>query len=1045
MQHRSKESGGGIVHRVVLIIHNFKLRNMLPAKRFGCGKLFPLLACFFLSTCALLHQAQAAIPAATQQVEPSKITLHHTSWLPKDGAPSYVTSLAQSVDGWLWVASSIGLYRFDGVRFERFTSPNDQLLYTDISSVKAFADGSVWIGYRYGGATEVRQGRIVKHYPAQSGKLNGTTWDFAMDSKGQVWVATARGLFLLKDGEFQLAPKELGAPPSAIQILLDREGGWWLRGYSGIYHRAIGSSVFEPVSGEWGWGGLTEHPDGSIWANDHGVGGIRMLHGPTNKGGPLEWHPGTGPTGQTALDRSGRMWILRPDGVEMLKPGDAPDAARRFSIQQGLSGESGTALLLDREGNVWVGTSGGLDRFRENKLTAYPAVHTQGEALPLAVRKNGEIWSDRQLIESSSSLPVLYDPAPPLPMNIAVAQYVDPQDRLWTITRESLTRVERTEQGFIRTIVPPPENLPKGLDLPGRGLGMDAEGCMWAIFGPNLYRLKDGKWTRDGGIAHVPKAGYTSMYAAPNGVLWIGTKGNLIFSLTGTKLRIFDAKDGINLGAIVQFFWDGKTLWVGGNNGIAFWDGSRFRNVIGHNQERFQATSGIAQSDEGDLWLSSGSGVFRIPAAEHHRLLTEPAYRVHYSKFDHEDGLLGAAPQASGSRTIVSAKGKIWFATTIGLFWFDPTHPLHNDLPPPVVIKGIAVNDELYSPTADLSLPKGSSNLRIDYTALSLTMPERMQFRYRLNGVDKTWQDAENRRAAYYTELAPGHYRFQVQASNNDGVWNETGAELSFHIEPTLVQTWWFKLLVILAILALIWTVHRMRLIQVAQRAHEKFEERLDERERIARELHDTLLQSVQALVLIIGTTAGRLSVQEEKDRIEKVLVHAEAAIQEGRDHVQGLRHHDEEGGLFDSLNQLGVVLAESGKVEFFPSLTGDPQTLHTIVGEAFRAISREALTNAFLHAGATRITLQVHYGISELRVIVHDDGCGIPDEIQKNGGRHGHWGLRGMRERAEKIKAKLECHSSAETGTDWQLTLPARLAYEYHRGGSMLRRLFLR
>ena len=998
-------------------------------------------ACRLLAYCLLFLVATPAWLRA--ETASPRIALHHTSWLPKDGAPSYVTSLAQSPDGWLWVASSIGLYRFDGVQFELFNSPGEQLLYTDISSVKALGS-DIWVGYRYGGASVIRQGRVARHYPAQKDALNGTTWDFATDDKGQLWAATSRGLFLLKDDTFQQVPVDLGNQLGVIQMLTDQRGGFWLRSPTSIYHREAGAAAFQQVADKLGWGGLLQHPDGSIWANDHGAGGIRSLRPPLNGGTAKEWHPGPGPTGQLAIDHAGRMWSLRPDGVEMLDAGetsvpatataaaDSAAAAQRLSFQQGLSGESGTAILVDKEGNIWIGTSGGLDRFRENKLATYAALPSQGEALTLAVGRNGEVWSGNQVIDSPSAAPIVFDSATASPTNFTVADFVDTQGHYWSHTFESLTRTERTAQGFVRTVIAPPEDLPKGGTIPGPGIGEDGDGGVWAIFRSNLYRYKDGQWRRNGGNEDLPKLGYTTIYSAPDGVLWVGTRKNQLFSLSGKDrlLRVFGEKDGISLGAITQFYSDGKTLWVGGNNGLMFHDGSRFHKVHGYGQQQFQGTSGIARSDDGDLWLNSGAGVFRIPLKEQQQLLKDPAYLVRSVTLNHQDGLRGVASQQGGSRSIVFAQGRLWLATTAGVFWFDPRHALLNKVKPAVVINNLVANDAPYGAQSGLQLPEGTSRLRMDYTALSLTMPERMHFRYRLQGVDAGWQETVNQRSAFYTGLAPGAYRFEVQASNNDGLWNDTGAAMEFSIKPTLVQTVWFKAGMIGILLLLMWGVHRLRLYHVAKQVRIKFEERLDERERIARELHDSLLQSVQGMVLIIGNAAQRLSSPEEKSRIEKALERAEVAIQEGRDHVHALRRTDQPGELLDALTSFGEQLAESSDCEFASSQSGEVRRLHTIVVGEVRAIGKEALANAFRHAQATNVQVEVSYGPRAFLMIVTDNGRGIPDHVIADGGRIGHWGLKGMQERARKINATLECHSSAEHGTRWQLSIPARLAY---------------
>lgn len=992
--------------------------------------------------CLVLSALSALGPLAHAAGEPGLnqlITLHHTSWQAKDGAPPFVTALAQTPDGWLWVGSSVGLYRFDGVRFERFSPEGRAMPSSYVRSLSVLPDGSLWVGYHYGGVTQLRDGRILHHYAPRKGGLQGSIFDVKVDAQGQLWAASIVGLFQFKDGDFQPAAPELVAPKSAIQLLPDSQGGLWVRSGQGVYYRAAGKLAFEPMPGQWGWGNLVEARDGSVWGTDTELGGIRPLRGSLKGGAAQVWQARPGANTQLTFDRSGRLWVLREDGVEALSPDGT--SSRSLNRQQGLSGESGTALLVDREGNVWVGTSNGLDRFRENKLTRYPAAASQGEGLPLAVGENGAIWTDRQWIASPHAAPELFDPAPASATNFSLVEYVDPQGQLWTHTLDGLYRVEKTAQGYNRTLIPSP---PKVMRAQAHGLGMDAEGGLWATFGPQLYRLKDGAWLRNGGYDELGKKGYATLYSDPAGAMWFGATQNVLLRLAQGQVRRFDDKDGIALGTIMQVYRAGKTLWVGGENGLAFFDGSRFHTVLGQGDEPFQSTSGIARTDNGDLWLNGGLGIFCIPASEQARLLAEPGYRVRFNRLDYEDGLLGAAPQTGGVHSVVAAAGKLWFSTTTGLFWLDPAHTLQNKLPPPVLIKQLQVGEQRYLPQPDLVLPKGTQQLSIAYTALSYTVPERMQFRYRLEGADEAWQDAGNRRLAFYTKLEPGHYRFVVQASNNDGVWNDAGASLGFSIAPAWWQTAWFRALALAFVLALAWLLHRLRLLQVAGRMREKLAERLDERERIARELHDTLLQSVHGLVLVFDKAASRVAANEERQRLERALEVAGAVIEEGRDRVRGLRQGEQAGGLFDELQAHGRQLAEESGAEFYATLVGEPRQLLTLVSEQCRAIAKEAIFNAFRHAGAGRIELQVQYGESVLRLMVRDDGGGIPDAIQQAGARDGHWGLVGMQERARSIKATLSCRSSAAEGTVWQLSIPARLAYEHAPGQGFWRRLLL-
>ncbi|GAB3256845.1 sensor histidine kinase [Chitinimonas naiadis] len=969
------------------------------------------------------------------------IPLYHTSWLPKDGAPPYVTALAQTRDGWLWVGSSAGLYRFDGVRFELFQPGGVPLPSTYISSVSVLGDDSVWVGYLYGGVTEIREDRVVKHYPPRKGGTQGTIFDFAMDAQGQLWAGGAAGLFRLSKGDFEPAAAETNAPKTVVKLLPDSLGGLWARSKQGIFYRAAGEQQFKALPGEWSWGSLVEANDGSIWASDVNLGGMHMLHAPTNGSPPLVWQTQAGATNKLVIDKMGRLWTTRLDGVSMQRAGQTSGTSSHFGMQQGLSGETGTALLVDKEGNVWVGTAFGLDRFRENRLNRYPAVTSYAEALPMAVGKDGSIWTDRQLITDATLPPQYYDKTPPSGTNFSNAEFVDPQGNLWTHYVDGLTRVEKTAQGYVSTVIPPPEGISTSSS---QGLSMDGQGRLWVNFGGKLYCRNKGTWLRKCGYDALVKNGYATIYADPDGAMWLGAPQNTLAVIADGKVRQFSQKDGMALGSVIQFYRHGKTLWVGGENGLAYFDGQRFHTVHGRGNELFVSTSGITSSDDGDLWLNSGLGIFRIPRAEQLRVLADPTYRVNFSRLGYEDGLLGGSPQTGNVRSAVTAKGKVWFSTTAGLFWIDPARALHNDVVPAVVIKGVQANDTSYAPRAGLSLPKGTSQIRIDYTALSLTMPERMQFRYRLEGFEQGWQSVSNQRAATYTSLAPADYRFQVQASNNDGVWNETGASLAFSIQPSWYQTIWFKCLAGFCVAVLVWVVHRLRLMQMAARVRERLGERLDERERIARELHDTLLQSVQGLTLVFSKMAQRVKAPEEQEAIARALQIADEVIVEGRNRVYGLRQDDDAGGLFVQLRQHGDRLAETYAITFRANVIGEPRKLFGIVGEECCAISKEALANAFRHAGATDIQLVVQYGASELRLTVSDNGCGIPQEVQREGGREGHWGLTGMRERAGKIKARLSCSSVPEQGTTVQLSVPARLAYEHNVGKSLWRRLLV-
>jgi signal transduction histidine kinase len=367
------------------------------------------------------------------------------------------------------------------------------------------------------------------------------------------------------------------------------------------------------------------------------------------------------------------------------------------------------------------------------------------------------------------------------------------------------------------------------------------------------------------------------------------------------------------------------------------------------------------------------------------------------------------------------------------VFAFDPARLPRNTLVPPVYVTALKAGGRQYPAQAGMVLPPHTRALEVDFTALSYRSAERMGFRYQLEGVDAGWQEAEGRRAAHYTNLAPGHYRFRVIASNDDGVWNEQGAALSFEIAPGLTQTLWFRMLCAGGVAAALWLLHRMRLRHVARRLASRMNERHAERERIARELHDTLLQSIQGLILKMTAAVYRLR-DGEREPLEEALERANRVLAEGRDRVAGLRGVPlPAGGLAQAIASHGEPLARDHGARFSVVTEGTAIPLDEALADEALAIAREAVWNAFIHAQPRTVTVTLRYvpaGLhapGELYIAIVDDGRGMPPEVVEEGGRAGHWGIPGMRERAAKIGATLALASTAR-GTTWTLRMPCRL-----------------
>jgi signal transduction histidine kinase len=474
----------------------------------------------------------------------------------------------------------------------------------------------------------------------------------------------------------------------------------------------------------------------------------------------------------------------------------------------------------------------------------------------------------------------------------------------------------------------------------------------------------------------------------------------------------------------------GGALLAAGDKGLAMLSGGRFVPVRLADPQALAGITGMLLRADGDLWLNGSRGLVRIPAAQWRAFLKAPAATiVAYDLFDAVDGYPGIAQFRSGQSSLVETPdGRLWLHGTDGAAWIDPARVPRNRLAPPVHILSLAADGRAIDATGPLTLPAGTRDLQIAYTAPSFTMPERVRFRYRLEGVDDDWRDAGTRRTAYYTRLGPGRYRFLVSAANEDGVWNPTGAALDVEIAPTFVQSAPFKALCFAALVLAAWLLYRLRLRRATLQLRRLLQERAGERERIARTLHDTLMQSVQALLMLFEHARGRLPDDcPDLPLIDRTLDQARSALREGRDELTALRGAAAPAqDLVGALVPLGHILGEQFGVRFAVEVDGQHRTLCRDAAQEACFIAREALQNAFRHARAAKVTLEVAFGEEAFELRVRDDGRGITQAP-----RPGHWGLAGMRERAAAIGGHLEIGQAPGGGTLVALAVPAHQAYE--------------
>lgn len=993
------------------------LTTAVPRRR--AGRLPPSLALAVLLPG--LAPARAAPP-------PPPIDRHHVSWTARDGAPAMVLSMTQTRDGWLWLGGPGGLFRFDGARFERYAEADAALPSNNVSVVSAQAAGALWIGYRFGGVSVLAQGRLRSYDERDGLPRNTAVWSLEADGGGRMWAATSLGLYYLDGARWRAAAVDWGLGDCRYQTLMrDRHGVLWVQGEDGVHTLAAGAARFVKTPADSGLGVLLEVPDGSVWSWDARRNHLHRLTAPARGAAPRAWGV-HGNLGTLLFDRGGELWTGDQAGV-------AYHTARGMTQtgpQQGLSGAAVSALFEDREGNIWAATVGGVDRFRRQRVARVAAPENAGSRT-LAADGEGGVWSGRfHLARPGQGAPVataLWPPSPAFGHDWVSCSYRDADGVLWSGSDGGLWR---TQGGRTSRVALPPGIAGGQFN----GMARDRDGGLWAsLAARGVYRRgPDGAWEKKDGRDGLPDEPARVMASADRAGLWLGYPRGRLLQWDGARWRSYGAAQGVRLGMVMALHLHGAHVWAGGENGLALRQGASFTGVGGADGQAFEGLTGIVELDNGDLWLNGVSGLFRIAAAEVARLENTPAYRVRYERLDGVDGLDSTAPLLLPTPSLaLAADGQLWVATTTGLFRFDPARRPPAGPAPLALIRRIGAPGQAHPALPGMRLAPGTATLRIDYTAITLAMPERLRFRYRLDGVDAHWQEAGRGRAAYYNNLGAGDYHFRVQASNTDGAWDGQASALDFSIAPTATQTWWFKGVCALALLAAGWLAYRLRMRQLTAQVAGRLEERLNERERIARELHDTLLQSVQGLILHVHAAAMRLPAPEPaRGLIEEALLRADDVLHEGRDRVRALRHGDAGAQeLAAALADASAQLQPPGAAPLCLQVTGAPRRLHPVIQQETLAIACEAIANAYRHAGATAIEARLDYRAGQLRLSIRDDGAGVPPEVLAAGGRHGHWGFSGMRERAGRIQARLTLHSTTGGGTEWRLALAGALAYQ--------------
>lgn len=984
---------------------------------------------------AVTFQAQALDP-------PKALTQYrHDSWQVENGLPqNSIYAIAQTPDGYLWLGTSAGLVRFDGLRFTTFDNSNTSAIKRNTIS-RLFADrsGNLWIDTLSGGVLRYKNGEF-QPITIEDGLPEGAVTAWCEDQNGIFWIATLTyaGLMQWRDNKFVQAVAIEKLPQSPVLAMtFDRQGALWLGTRDAGLLRFEGDrlTAFRTKAGPAKAGqtleGLPDDKVNSLYSDRNGdlwIGTDKGICKWSQGRISLQGIPASLQTGRISAlsgDADGNLWIgVSGAGLYRLSAGEAS----AFTEKNGLTSNTVTSFFEGREGALWAGTTVGLNRFRDGVFTTF----TTAEGLPtddagsISMDADGGLW----LAPVSGGLYRFKDGLYKSYRNDGLAY-----DRVYTIVKSraggfwlgrqtgGLTWFDPDKQGKSRTYTER-DGLPQNNIFT---VYEDDDGALWiSTVAGALCRFRDGKFTtytnKEGFFADTVNA----ILQDRQGHLLIGTNNGLIRFADGV-FSTYTTKDGLAADDVKWLYKDAsQTIWIGTGAGLTRLVEGRFASVRAKDGLFDDAVLGVVEDGRGNLWCSGMKGIFRIRLQELNEVADGRRKSVTSVAYNTYDGLRGTEAVAGKPLSVRASDGRLWFSTSKGIARVDPARLPHNSLPPFIQIESVIADGELLKTKNELSLKPGIGTVEINYSAVNLLIPERVRFKYKLEGHDNGWTEVGTRRVASYPGLSHGAYLFRVIACNNDGVWNETGATFSFRVRPFFYQTFPFYALCAAFAGVAAWGFHRLRLQQLRGQMRERFVLVLAERTRVAREIHDTLLQGFTGISLKLDAIAHQLPGESKaKQQLETVLEQADHALTEARRAVWDMRSPLVEAhGLANALASSAQQIIEGTQARLDFEVKGVVRDLPPAVEDNLLRICQEAVTNSIRHGGAKQVKVFLNYERHQIQLHVEDDGCGFDlSTVQTT--QSGHFGLVGMQERANKLGGKLTFTSRVNNGTQVCALIP--------------------
>ena len=958
-----------------------------------------------------------------------------TAYLKQDGWPGN-GDMAQTADGFLWISGDKGLTRFDGNRFRTFVPlPGEGFPEAQLGHLHPAQGGGLWISTS-DSATLLKDGHL-RRYGAEQGYA-GNNATFLTDPAGIVWVTTSAGLLKFEQDAWHVVYRS-HAGHAIRYASFDEAGNLWATINRQLFVLPKGASGFVDV------------PDGPPEALRVQAGTSGRLYVASNdtvhfyRRNGLELTELARPLAARIYPviegKDHSVWMGTPrDGMYFIPAGelDAAEAthgaprAQQATRDDGLTGNFAAYLIEDSEGDIWVNTPGGLNRFRPAAFTRLKLpldIHTLS-ALPDAA---GNLWvasENNPVLQILPSGEQRTTVVPPL----TLAFHLDPNGSdVWAAHPKGLWRLSpgepRIERALGPKVVGPVGALPCML--------RDGQGkfyvCVPFSGEGNGLLVSDGDgWKEVFSHPVFP----TTLALAANGDVWTGSRdANHLYRLSHGVESVFDERQGVAVG-VVKIILAGKDdLWIGGDNGTQYFDGRRFHTLVTDAPDIAMPVAGLVFDRHGDLWLQTLDGVLRIRSTDIARFKRGAIDRVHAELFDDKDNVSGIPALSWTSPNLkLGADGRIWMQTSTAVAWADPDHLPADPYRPVIHMDQLETSLRSYaSPRGEITLSPDEKAVRISFSAPAMSRPDKLTFRYRLVGMSNAWTDAGERRDAAYTNLSPGHYRFEVVVTNGSGLASDTLGTIRFERRPAYYETWWFRALGLLPIALIFWWVHDARSRALTHR----LKIRSDEREAIARDIHDTLLQRLHAVLMSLQ----RLSQDEStpsptRAALTRLRDDTREAISEGREQIGMLRRGQDFGlALYDALLSEGQRLQQQADIHFALEVHGSPRPLKNAAAAELRDTALEAMRNAFTHSGATNVQVTVNYEDQAFWIVVSDNGHGFDKDAEHRARHDGHFGLVGMRERVARLKGSIHIESNADEGTEIHIRVPSRAIYPARQG----------